>query len=106
MYLSVRKYRVDPDRMDELMHRVDETFAPRLEAMDGFVAYQVFDAGSGILYSTTCCHDEDAVEQSVALASAFVREDLADFDIERLEVAFGEIAVSRARSEVLEPAHA
>ena len=45
MYASVRKYGVDADRVDELMHLVDEKFAPRLEQMPGFVAYQAIDAG-------------------------------------------------------------
>jgi hypothetical protein len=106
MYASVRKYRCDPDQMSELMHRVDETFAPRVESLPGFIAYQVIDAGDGILYSVTCCSDEAAVEETIEQATTFVREDLADYEIERLEVATGEIMVSRARDEVLEPAHA
>ena len=40
MNASVRHYSVDAERVDELMHRVDERFAPRLEQMPGFVAYQ------------------------------------------------------------------
>ena len=45
MYASVRKYSVDADRVEQLMHRVDERFADRLEGMPGFVAYQAIDAG-------------------------------------------------------------
>ena len=32
MYCSVRKYRMDPARVEELMHRVDEGFAEDLAA--------------------------------------------------------------------------
>jgi hypothetical protein len=36
MHTSVRKYKVDPEQMEELVRRVDEAFAPRVEALPGF----------------------------------------------------------------------
>jgi hypothetical protein len=36
----------------------------------------------------------------------FVGEELGEFDIERTEVIGGEVVVSRAAAELLEPAHA
>jgi hypothetical protein len=45
MYASVHHYSVDAKRVDEFMRRVDEKFAPRLEKMPGFLAYQAIDAG-------------------------------------------------------------
>ena len=48
MFCSVRRYRMDPARVDELMHRVDEGFAEELQREPGFVAYQVLDCGDGI----------------------------------------------------------
>jgi glycerol-3-phosphate responsive antiterminator len=111
MYASVRKYLVDADRVDELMHRVDEKFAPRVEEMPGFVAYQVIDAGEDrvgkdIVFSVTICSDSEAVDRSVEMAAEFVGSELSDIEIERLEAASGEVSVSRAVSEVLEAAHA
>ena len=111
MYASVRKYAVDPDRIEEVMHRVDETFAPRLEEMPGFIAYQAIPAGldrsgEGRLFTVTICDDLDAAERSAALAAEFVREQLGDVHIERLEAASGEVAVNRASSGVLEAGHA
>ena len=111
MYASVRKYLVDADRVDDLMHRVDETFAPRLEEMPGFVAYQVIDAGEdrggkGIVFSVTLCHDREAADRSIEMAADFVGTELGDMEIERLEAAAGEVSVNRAVSEVLEAGHA
>jgi hypothetical protein len=111
MYASVRKYLVDADRVGELMHRVDETFAPRIEEMPGFVAYQVIDAGGdrvgkGVVFSITLCSDREAVDRSTEMAADFVSSDLSDFEIERVEAAAGEVSVSRAMSEVLEAEHA
>jgi hypothetical protein len=111
MYASVRKYLVDADRVGDLMHRVDDTFAPRVEEMPGFVAYQVINAGEDrvgrdILFSITLCSDRDAADRSTEMAAEFVETELGDIEIERVEAAAGEVGVSRAVSEVLEAAHA
>jgi hypothetical protein len=111
MYASVRQYSVDADRVDELMHRVDEKFADRLEQMPGFVAYQAIDAGMdraghGRVFAVTICHDREAADQSAELAAEFVRDELGDMGVERIEAATGEVSVSRAVSEVLEDTHA
>jgi hypothetical protein len=106
MYASIRKFRCRPDQVAEAMHRVDEIFAPRLEEMAGFVAYEVVDCGDGDVVSFTVCRDRDAVERSLDLSAAFVGDDLADLEIERVEALEGELSVSRAREDMLEPAHA
>jgi hypothetical protein len=40
------------------------------------------------------------------LAAEFVNQQLADFEVERLEYAIGEVGVSRAVAEMLDPTHA
>jgi hypothetical protein len=100
MYASVRKYLVDADRVDDLMRRVEETFAPRVEEMPGFVAYQVINAGEDrvgkdIVISVTVCSDREAVDRSVEMAAEFVGSELGDVEIERVEAAEGEVSVSR-----------
>jgi hypothetical protein len=106
MYASVRKFRCRPDQVAEALHRVDEIFAPRLEDMPGFVAYECVDCGDGVVCSMTVCLDHEASERSVMMSAEFVRDDLGDIEIERLEALDGEVRVSRARDQVLEPAHA
>jgi hypothetical protein len=106
MYASVRKYQTDADRVDELMHRVDETFAPRIESTPGFVGYQAIDCGDGIVISVSTFADSEGVERSIEMAQEFIRDELADVEIERLDVNSGAVSVSRAASPMLEPAHA
>jgi hypothetical protein len=106
MHASIRKYRCNPDQVPEALHRVDEIFAPQLEDMRDFVAYEAVDCGDGMICSFTICRDREAAERSLELAAEFVRDDLADIDIEFLEALDGDVMVSRARDEVLEPAHA
>ncbi len=106
METSVRKYKVDEEQIDELIRRVDEKFAPRIEAMPGFVAYQLLDCGHGILMTVTACHDREAAERSVELAADFVAKELEGIEIERVEATIGEVGVSRAIADVLEPTRA
>ena len=111
MYASVRKYSVDAGRVGELMHRVDEKFASRLEQMPGFVAYQAIDAGvdrsgEGRVFTVTICSDREAADRSAEVAAEFVRDELSDIELERLEAATGAVSVNRAVSEVLEAEHA
>ena len=111
MYASVRKYGVHPDQVADLMHRVDEDFVGRLEQMPGFISYQAIDAGTdrageARLFAVTICSDRDAAERSAEIAAEFVRDELSDMEVERIEAATGEVSVSRAKSDVLEAAHA
>jgi hypothetical protein len=50
-------------------------------------------------------HQRDQAERSNELAADWVAESLADFDIERMGVIGGEVMVSRAIADLLEPAH-
>ena len=106
MYCSIRKYRMDADRVDELMHRVDEGFAEDIQSLPGFVAYQVLDCGDGDVVTVSTFHDEDGAEESVGAAAAWIRDNLSDVEIERVDAFVGETKVSRAIAEMLEPAHA
>ena len=106
MYADVRRYRVDPASVDEALHRVDERFCPELEQMPGFVAYEVLDCGGGEILAITVFRTLEGAEGSRDAAADWVARDLSDMDIERTDAMSGEIKVSRASSEMLEPAHA
>jgi hypothetical protein len=105
-FASVRRYLLRSGSVAELMHIVDETFAGRIQELDGFEAYHALDCGRGEIVSISLFRDQATAEESDELALQFVREKLGDFDIERTEVIGGEVVVSRAMAELLEPAHA
>jgi hypothetical protein len=104
-FASVRRYRLRAGAVGELMHIVDDMFADRIEATDGFEAYHALDCGGEIM-SISLLRDQAAAEASDELALEFVRQALGSFNIERTEVIGGEVLVSRAMAELLEPAHA
>ena len=105
-FASVRRYRQGSGSISDLMHTIDERFADGIQAMEGFAAYHVLDCGADEILSISLFRDQSAAEDSDDLALAFVREELAPFDIDRTEVVGGTIAVSCAMAQLLEPAHA
>ena len=104
-FASVRRYRLRAGSIAALMHIVDSVFADQIGAMDGFEAYHALDCGGEII-SISLLGDQATAEDSDERALEFVRRELGDFDIERTEVIGGEVVVSRAMAELLEPAHA
>lgn len=105
MYASIRTYRFGLGSMDELMHRVDRDFADALAQEPGFVAYQVVASGDDTLMSVSIFRSQEHAERSNEIAAQWVAEDLVDFDVQRMGAITGEVMVSRARAEMLEPAH-
>jgi hypothetical protein len=105
-FASARQYALRDGSVRALMHTVDEIFADRIERLDGFEAYHALDCGRGQIMSISLFRDQASAEASDDLALQFVGEELGEFDIERTEVIGGEVIVSRAMAELLEPAHA
>ena len=106
MFSSVRRYRLLSGSIDDLLHLVDSDFAETVQEMDGFVEYQVLECGNGELVTITTFRDRRSAEESTEMAADWIRDTLArQFDLERLEAFVGEVAISRAADEVLEPAH-
>jgi hypothetical protein len=105
MYASFRRYRIGAGSIDDAMHLADTELADRLAEEPGFVDYQVVATGDDEIMSMTIFDDEERCLASNDMAAEFVREHLAAFQVERLEVFGGEVMVSRAAEKVLEPAH-
>ena len=58
------------------------------------------------MFTITVCSDREAAERSAEIAAEFVRDELPEMRVERLEAATGAVSVNRAVSEVLEAGHA
>lgn len=106
-FARVRRYRFRGGALSELVWRlVDTGLAERMAELDGFVAYLVFSGGPGELVSVSVFRDRTTATASDELARQFVRDELADIDIERADmVGGGEVVVSRITEELLEPLH-
>ena len=105
MHLNVRTYRVGTGSIDELMHRVDRDFAEAMAQEPGFIAYQAIRTGERTVASITVFHDAEQAKASNELAAQWIAENLRDFEIESMGRFGGEVMVSRAVAEILEPGH-
>jgi hypothetical protein len=105
MFASVRRYRLEAGSIDDLLHLVDTDFAESVQGMEGFVEYQVLECGNGEIVTITTFRDRRSAEASMEMSADWVRDTLAArFQLTRLEAFLGEVAVSRAKADVLEPA--
>ena len=92
--------------MEELARRVDDGFAGDLGRRPGFVAYEFMDCSDGEIITLSVFRDGDQAEASRELAQQWTEENLQDLEFRRLEALHGEILVSRAARDMLEPGHA
>jgi hypothetical protein len=106
VFASIRRYRLQRGSMDELTRRVDEGFAEDVGRQRGFVAYEFMDCGDGEILTLSVFRDADQAEASRELALRWTEENLQDLEFGRLEALRGEILVSRAARDMLEPGHA
>jgi len=104
--VAIWRYRLHAGSVGELMRSVDGVFADRFRAMEGFEAWHVFDCGGDEIVWISFVRDHAVAEESDERAFRFVCEELRDFRLERRAALRGELMVSRARTELLEPAHA
>lgn len=104
--VAIRRYRLGAGSVGELMRRIDAVFADRFQTMDGFEAWHVFDCGGDEILWISIVRDHAVAEESDDRAFRFVTEELRDFSLERRVAIRGELIVSRARTELLQPAHA
>jgi Antibiotic biosynthesis monooxygenase len=105
MWTAIREYRMTAGSVDDLMHKVDVGLADVFADQEGFLSYEVLDAGEGRIVSITTFTDRPSAQNSNELAADFVRDELAEFGLARTGHMTGEVMVSRAGSRMLEPVH-
>ena len=105
MFASIRRYRLHRGSMHELARRVDEGFAEDIGRQPGFVAYEFVDCGDGEIITLSVFRNADQAETSRELARRWTEENLQDLEFSRGEALRGEILVSRAARDMLEPGH-
>lgn len=91
MYAMIRKYQFEQRNRGEIDRKVREGFVPLLKKAPGFVAYYWLDTGEGSGASLTVFQDKAGAEESVGIASNFVRQHLAGVTISSPEIIQGEV---------------
>lgn len=93
MFAAIRRYRVKPGRMDEVVRRVDEEFLEIVSKADGFVSYYALDAGEDNLVSISVFLDEAGAEESNGLASKWAKDRISQLVDGPAEVMAGQVMV-------------
>ena len=104
--VSIRLYHVRSGSVSQLLQTVEQGFVDRMQTMDGFEASHVLDCDNDEVLWVTVLRDDQTADVSEERAVEFVRDELREYRLEREIAIRGEIAVSRASAELLEPAHA
>jgi heme-degrading monooxygenase HmoA len=105
MFASIRRYQLEQGSMEDLARRVDEGFAEEISSQPGFVSYEFVDCGDGETVTISVFRDADGAEASRELAQQWTEDNLTDLQFSRGMPMRGEILVSRAARDMLEPGH-
>jgi hypothetical protein len=100
MYAAVRQYEMGAGFVSDLMRVVDTEFGDALSREPGFLGYHVIASGSDEIVSVTVCEDEESAVRSNELAATFVRDRLAEFELNLTSEMSGEVGVTRDRGDL------
>ena len=72
MFTSLRHYETVPSSVPEILRRVNKEFVPLLKQINGFVSYDIVDAGKGRLITITVFQTEMGALKSKKVAAQWV----------------------------------
>jgi quinol monooxygenase YgiN len=91
MHVAIRRYRVDPGSVAEIMRQINEGFIPIIKETDGFLAYFALNAGAGEFATVSVFEDQAGAEESIRLAADFVRQNLPALLTNPPQITSGEV---------------
>jgi quinol monooxygenase YgiN len=91
MHVAIRRYRMEPASVDEVMRQANEGFIPIIKDAEGFLAYYALNAGAGEIATVSVFEDQAGAEESVRMAADWVRQNLAALLPDPPEVTAGEV---------------
>jgi hypothetical protein len=76
MYATHRHYEgIDQNRIEELSRKVNDGLIPRLSKLPGFEGYFLFEAGDGVVKSTSLFDTASHAEDSTRVAAEWTQEE-------------------------------
>jgi hypothetical protein len=101
MYITFRRYRIDPAKADEIIQRVSDGFAPFLYNAVGFVSYEIFCDEDGYICSVSMFNTRASMEEANASAAEWVAKNISHLLPNAPLVSQGESLLERRRVERL-----
>ena len=91
MFISIRKYRVDPQQRDEVVRLVDEGWTDHLRTEPGFLSYYVVATDENELVSVTACLDEEALARVIQKSGEWVGTHLSGLSVKLEDSRLGKV---------------
>ena len=91
MFAVVRHYHFDKKDSKEIDRLVQDEFVPLIRKAKGFVRYYWLDTGDGEGASFSVFKDKAGADESVRLATDFVKNNLSKYMMQKPEVIEGSI---------------
>ena len=93
MYMVIRRYAIEPHKIDEVVRKVDEQYLEKVRQLPGFEAYYVVDSGEGRLTSITISADKVTSHDTTRLSQEWVDTWLREVHLELVESIEGPVVV-------------
>ncbi len=97
MYVSMRRYKLDPNKLNEFIKIVKEGFLPIISKGPGFIAYYGIDEGNGVWATISIFETKAGAEESNKMAADFIKKNLESFDLSPPEITGGDVVVYQAK---------
>jgi len=91
MFMSIRRYKVDPGQRDEVVRMVDEGWTDQLRRQHGFLSYHLVASAPNELISMTACQDEETLEEVVQKSGEWVGTHLTALNVKLEESRLGQV---------------
>ena len=101
MYVTIRRFKVAPDVIDEVIDLAKKEFLPELVAIPGFKAFYQLHAGEDVLVSVSVFADKTGADASNRLSIECVKDHLADLLPEPPEIIEGEVVTAEVAETLM-----
>lgn len=101
MYISYRKSKVDANKVDEIVRRVNEGLVPILYNAVGFVSYEIFFDEQSYLCSVSMFTTRAAMEEANASAAEWAEANLGELLKTNIVISQGVSLLERRKIERL-----
>lgn len=103
MYIVIRRYRTDPDNIDEVIEIARNKFLPQLITIPGFKGFYHVHTAQDALVSISIFADKVGADLSNQLARESVKENASDMLVLPPEIIEGEVVTSEVLDSLITP---
>jgi heme-degrading monooxygenase HmoA len=97
MYAAIRRIKVQPGSIDEVVQLAESGLVTILSSVPGFVEYAAVQVGEDVAYTISLFETQEQAEESTRKAAEWIKQNMASFAAGPQEiVAVGEVRIRKA----------